>query len=193
MDARTRSEVARDLALEAHAGQTYPPDPDAPSRVPFAFHLSAVVGNLARFGYGQDSYVVSAGWLHDALEDTKLPPADIAFAVGNDVRAIVELVTDGRGATRAERKADVYRRLTSLDLPLRLRQEAVVVKLADRIANVESSILFTVGRAPYLRIYTAEHSAFRAALQPVTELPWHGAPDDRAAAMWRHLDSLLAK
>lgn len=63
---------------------------------------------------------------------------------------------------------------------------ATVLKLADRIANVEYG-LANGGGMPAK--YAAEYPAFRAAL--CVPDPWDSFPQQGAGRMWAHLDRLL--
>ncbi len=112
---------ARQFAVEAHGAQKY-------GDQPYQSHLAAVVQVLADFGY-TGLWAVS-GWLHDTLEDTKATHRDIEN-FGHHVYRLVWAVT-GEGKNRKERNADIYRKC-------REYAPAVVLKLADRIANVEAA------------------------------------------------------
>lgn len=80
---------------------------------------------------------------------------------------IVDAVSDPPGASRAARKAAAYPRIAG-------REGAVIVKLADRIANVEAG-------GPMVDRYRAEQDGFRAVLRS----------DGVADEMWRALDAEL--
>ncbi len=161
--------VARAAALAArlHAGQRY-------GDAPYVDHLAAVVGVLEDHGLTAPE-LRAAAWLHDAIEDTPATAESLAAAVGPAVAAIADALTDGPGATRAEKKARPYRRIPATP-------GAVLVKLADRIANLAAC----AHSQPHKRArYVAEHPAFRAAL-------WSPeAPE--AAPLWATLDALVAR
>ena len=151
---------SRALALRCHGDQRY-------GEHPYSYHLEQVAAVLTRFGLGTPE-LLAAAWLHDVLEDTDANAADIAAAgIPARVVALVEAVTDEPGATRDERKAKTYPKTAAL-------RDAVAIKLADRIANVEAG-----GK---VERYAREHPAFRAALHN----PAHGLD-----ALWRHLDVLF--
>jgi (p)ppGpp synthase/HD superfamily hydrolase len=161
---------ARDLALLAHGSQQYG---DQPYRV----HLEAVQSVLTRFGV-DDETILAAAWLHDALEDNRsVSRLDLEQALPEAVVAIVDACTDGEGESRDERKKRSLRLIPQT-------HNAVVVKLADRIANVEASS--RDGDQSRLAMYRKEHGTFCRALR--------SSPSDGAAAatMWAHLDQLLA-
>jgi guanosine-3',5'-bis(diphosphate) 3'-pyrophosphohydrolase len=151
------SDHARTFAVAAHGAQKY-------GDQPYQAHLSAVVQVLADFGYFGEW--AEAGWLHDTLEDTHTNRNDLLGIFGLEVISLVWAVT-GIGANRKERNADIYRKCAEYP-------RAVVLKLADRIANVESAQL----RDPKLHaMYAREAHDFWSALGE------HGDP-----RMWRRLD-----
>jgi (p)ppGpp synthase/HD superfamily hydrolase len=115
------------LGTEAHATRRY-------GDSPYTVHLAHVENTLTRFGF-TDPYLLAAAWLHDAVEDkTGVTLDDINIKAGLTVALLVEAVTDGEGQNREDRKVESYRRM-------RGRAEAIPLKLADRIANVEACYL----------------------------------------------------
>lgn len=153
--------LAREIALRHHGDQRY-------GDKPYGYHLEQVAAVLTRFGLGTPE-LLAAAWLHDVIEDTGATAADLAIAgIPARVIALVEAVTDEPGATRDERKAKTYPKTAAL-------RDAVAIKLADRIANVEAGGKVTK--------YAREQPAFRAGLHN----PAHGLD-----ALWRHLDTLFA-
>ena len=73
--------------------------------------------------------------MHDLFEDTAATP-ELMIGLGADPQAvaIAEKVTDEPGATRKERKLKTYPKIAT-------DAEAIVLKLADRIANVERKVV----------------------------------------------------
>jgi (p)ppGpp synthase/HD superfamily hydrolase len=161
------SKKAQWLAEVMHTGQTY----DAG---PFIYHPGKVVENLTRFGFGQEEDLLAAGWLHDVLEDTKLEYPQLVEAVGADVADLVFAVTNELGRNRAERHAKTYAKIAS-------NPRALIVKLADRIANTENSRRRSTAKYD---MYKKEWAAFKQLLRrPEGE-------DPRVTSMWSHLDDL---
>ena len=154
---------ARKLAETAHAGQEYN------DGVPYITHLADVVGVLTDFGYDTEDLIVAA-WLHDVVEDTAVTLEDLT-SFGPIVVTVVEAVTNSPGANRAERHAQTYPRI-------RLFQEAIVVKLADRIANMRATK--EQGNVRLWKMYQDEYQYFRKMLRA----PRHAVP------MWTCLDEL---
>lgn len=165
---RPAEQRARELALKLHAKQRYGAEP-------YAFHLNEVRDVLANFGVKNDQ-VLAAGWLHDALEDTDVTLDFLQRNFPEDTVAIVDACTDGPGKNRAERKQRPMHMIPKVD-------GAIIVKLADRIANVQACV--RGGNNDLLGMYRREHEAFRAALKD-------SRPKHRADAMWQRLEELLA-
>jgi flavin-binding protein dodecin len=155
---------ASDFARRAHAGQEYGGGDFHEN------HLARVVANLRNYGV-TDPVLLAAAWLHDTVEDTATSVEDIRREFGDDVADLVWRLTDEPGKNRKERHHLTH-------VKIRGRPEAVRIKLADRIANVESSI----EQNTHLRgMYRHEHAAFRQDL--FRENEW--------ADMWAHLDQLM--
>jgi len=146
---------------------------------PYCVHLEAVEMVLIRFGFGNPADPVHqvlrvAAWFHDLLEDVgDLVSEDtIRVLQGVEVAAIVRAVTNPPGPNRGARVAAAYPRIKATPL-------AVVIKLADRISNVEAAI--SAGNR-FIELYRKEHPEFRNALYE---------PGSMAESMWRHLDALM--
>ncbi len=114
---------AQMFAEIAHAGQTYNDE------VPYTFHLQSVVRVLERFGVTHPT-MLCAAWLHDSIEDTNRSYGDIEKRFGRHVAELVFAVTSELGRNRHERNAKTYPKIKA-DI------DATILKLADRIANVE--------------------------------------------------------
>ena len=156
---------ARAFALTAHGSQMY-------GDRPYAFHLEAVVSLLS--GYGTDAQIV--GYLHDVIEDTRVTEDEVLARFGRRIAECVSLLTDSPGASRAERKAGTYARLATVSGPAEL---ALVVKAADRLANVRSCLVDQYHGL--LEVYRQEHPSFRRAAYR----------EDLCEPLWRELDALL--
>ncbi|WP_405493760.1 HD domain-containing protein [Nocardia sp. NBC_00511] len=156
-------DAARRFAEAAHGNQKY-------GDGPYSDHLSAVRAVLGDFGFGGEFGV--AAWLHDVLEDTAVSRAELESTFGAGVTELVWAVT-GVGDTREERNADIYRKIAA-------HPAAVVVKLADRIANVEAS-----AGTRYLAMYQREYPEFRSRLGTFL------ADDPSISRMWSRLDRAI--
>jgi (p)ppGpp synthase/HD superfamily hydrolase len=161
-----RIQQARAFALHAHGAQMY-------GDKPYVFHLDQVVELLK--GYGEEAQVI--GYLHDTVEDTAVTVEEVAHHFGQFVADCVDLVSDCPGPDRKSRKAKTYARLADVRGKTEL---ALVVKAADRLANVRSCVAENNHRL--LRVYKQEQPVFfRAAHRP-------GLCDE----FWSELQQLLS-
>ncbi|MGW4532287.1 HD domain-containing protein [Nocardia sp. NPDC004340] len=157
-------ETARCFARAAHGDQKY-------GGAPYSVHLATVRDVLDDFGFAGDLGV--AAWLHDVLEDTAVTRVELETAFGAGVTELVWAVT-GIGGTREERNRDIYGKIAGCP-------SAVILKLADRIANVEAS-----AGTRWFAMYAAEQQAFRAHLGPIL------AGETAVGQMWTRLEGALA-
>jgi (p)ppGpp synthase/HD superfamily hydrolase len=158
------TKLAAYRAISLHGAQDY-------DGKPYFYHLEQVVDVLKEFGFTDDKYVV-AGYLHDTLEDTAVSYKDIEKEFGKDVAEIVYCVTDELGRDRKERKAKTYPKIRS-------NPDAIVVKLADRIANMRSSKINQKGLS---KMYQKEMDTFKKELYDEDQI--------EAAPMWLELFEL---
>lgn len=143
------------FALIAHADQRYGPRP-------YYCHLQEVVSTVRVVGFANPEVepletVLAAAWLHDVLEDTDYKVHSLQDAgFDPDVIALVQAVTDPPGKNRKERKALAYPRIRQGGV------QAVALKLADRLANVQACQ--REGREDLLEMYHGEMPAMLAVL-----------------------------
>lgn len=172
-DARPELEAAgidvERLGRAAAAAARWHGDQKRPTGVPYIEHLLEALEVLVRGAGVRDPAILDAVLLHDVVEDTDATLADVESAFGPDVAELVDWVTkppaggQGRQAKRAA-KAAYLRRLR--DAP----REAVLVKLADRVSNVQE-----LDRMPvdFQRRYHAETLTY---IVPLAEAePWFAA------------------
>lgn len=161
--------LARDYAFKAHQFKTY-------GGFPYSKHLEDVSQVLSRFGYTEDTptgYLLQpCAFLHDVKEDLGKTTEELISLFGEKIAAIVECVSDEEGDNRKDRKSKTYSKTAS-------NPNAIILKLADRIANVENSLSITKKR--YFDMYKKEYHDFRQYL-------YYPGLSDR---MWYHLDGLL--
>lgn len=156
----TKVKEAAYTAISSHGMQTY-------DEHPYYYHLEQVVDVLKEFGFTDEKYVIS-GYLHDILEDTAISYNDIKKQFGEEVAEIVYAVTDELGKNRKERKSKTYPKIKA-------NSDAIIVKLADRIANVRNSIK----NKPHMaEMYFKELESFKDALY---------IPNTEAEYMWNEL------
>lgn len=161
----------RTFAATAHAGQTYGAEP-------YMAHLEAVAALVRTVDPSHRAEAVAL--LHDALEDTEADVLSLADLFGHTTASAVGLVTDPEGyPNRRTRKAALHKTLAALDPATESHRLALLVKPADRLANVRACVASGDSR---IDMYRREYPAFReAAYRP-------GLCD----AIWAELDSLLA-
>ncbi|OGZ05220.1 MAG: hypothetical protein A2845_02775 [Candidatus Lloydbacteria bacterium RIFCSPHIGHO2_01_FULL_49_22] len=120
---------AYNFAEQAHHGQKrYSGDP-------YFIHVAAVGYTLAEMG--MDTTTISAGLLHDVVEDAMVSEDDIEREFGKEIRFLVDGVTK-LGKLKyhgVERHVESLRKLfvsTAKDL------RVIIIKLADRLHNVST-------------------------------------------------------
>jgi (p)ppGpp synthase/HD superfamily hydrolase len=138
---------ARAYAVEMHGDQKY-------GTHPYVHHLDAVVALLQPYGSEGASHRLPArrgrGHRGHGLE--------VQERFGDLVARCVALLTDAPGATRKERKAKTYAALAQVTGDEEL---ALVVKAADRLANVRACVADGHRRA--VGHYQGEQATFRSA------------------------------
>src|SRR3989344_4926916 len=102
---------------------------------PYFVHLFETAKILAELGMG--AITVSAGLLHDSIEDVNIKPGEIEKEFGPDVRFLVEGVTKlGKlHYSGAERYTESLRKLlVAVSKDVRV----LIIKLADRLHNMQT-------------------------------------------------------
>lgn len=145
-----RLRFAEAFAAFAHGDQKY-------GDQPYSVHLSAVVAILQEWGCDDDTLI--AGLLHDVLEDTFVSKRTVENLFGPTVGRLVDALT-GVGENRSRRLAN------ALGLIKAICPEAAVVKLADRIANVEAA----APDSDHMARYRREQPGFETVIRPLTSV-----------------------
>jgi guanosine-3',5'-bis(diphosphate) 3'-pyrophosphohydrolase len=131
LPAGTVTAIGRAVAFAAeHHG-----DQRRPTGAPYLEHLLETLEVLVRGVRETRPEILCAGVLHDVVEDTSCTLADVGAAFGRGVEELVGWVTipaPAPGQSKAEAKEAYLRRL------LAAPQDAVLVKLADRVSNVQT-------------------------------------------------------
>lgn len=111
-----------------------------PDRVPYIAHLMGTVCILARLGARDE--VLAAGALHDYLEDVPDPDGaeNIRAALGDEVLELVLEVTENK--RRGHKESDTWelRKLEQLEHISSMPRDAVLIKGADVLHNMQSLI-----------------------------------------------------
>ena len=121
---------AYDFASVAHAGQL------RMSGAPYFMHPSMVAKNLAEMGF--DEHTISAGLLHDTVEDTSASIEELDVEFGEQVADIVDGVTKislMSFDTKEEAQAENIRKMI---LAMSHDIRVPIVKLADRRHNMRT-------------------------------------------------------
>jgi (p)ppGpp synthase/HD superfamily hydrolase len=142
---------------------------------PYVAHLDAVAEIVSPFG--EAARIVA--YLHDVVEDTPVQIEQVTEAFGALTAECFRLLTDEPGATRKERKARTYAKLAAISGPT---ERALIVKAADRLANVRACV--DDGMQRMWEMYKAEHPVFRSSAyrKGLCEPIWQGL--DSLLVMW---------
>lgn len=148
------------------------------NRLPYTHHLEQVAKIVSRVTLGTEDMIVAA-WLHDVIEDCPgVKAKDITEHFGAVVAGLVSAVTNEPGPNRKARHALTYPKI-------RETENAVIIKLADRLANVSAG-------GSLIEMYQKEHEEFRRQLgfkqSRVTANIIMEEAEDR---LWYRLDRIL--
>lgn len=153
------------FAVAAHGNQQY-------GFHPYYKHLKDVVDIVKPYG---NSAVVLA-WLHDVLEDTNCKAEQLIQIFDMEIARNVALLSDPPGLTRSDRKLALNIVLADPETP----RQVLIVKAADRLANVRHSCL---GNEKMITKYRFEHESFRNACYR----------DRLCDHIWNELDARIAR
>jgi (p)ppGpp synthase/HD superfamily hydrolase len=150
---------AREFALKAHTAQTYG------IIYPYYKHLEDVYNILVKFAFNEsaDLDILTASFLHDIIEMTDISYTDIKKEFDENIAEITYCVTDEIGRTRKEKKEKTYPKIRS-------NSKSLILKIADRIANVSFSSTQDSG---HFKMYREEYPEFEFNLR-----------------IYRHVDSM---
>jgi len=168
-------------AIAYHGDQMY-------GKLPYRVHIEAVVAAVGRFVTEEmlfwasctRSEMVAAAWFHDVLEDTICTRVRALEILGDSTEAAVWSVTDIEGSSRNLRKWGTATNPGPMR-KMKNSQFGLLLKLMDRIANVEHSIK-TESRM--LGVYRKEHPDFVRSLYK---------PDTPIESVWGYLAMQLSE
>jgi len=103
--------------------------------VPYINHPIELVTLLWHKGSIRDEVVIAAALLHDTVEDTDTTLDEVEAEFGPDIRRVVDEVTDDKALPKAARKQQ------QIDHAPHLTEQARLVKLADKIANLKDILV----------------------------------------------------
>lgn len=122
---------AMEFAADKHRGQSRKDE----KNTPYINHPISLAHLLSDVGDITDAYVIAAALLHDTVEDTDATIDEIEDVFGNKIMNIVKEVTDDKSLPSPERKR------LQIENAAHISHEAKLVKLADKISNLEDMIL----------------------------------------------------
>lgn len=118
------------FAAKAHRGQSIPG-----SEIPYIVHCARVcyeAASAASFRHDLNhELLINCSLLHDTLEDTALTYKDISSEFGEDTAEGVLALTKNKSLKKNLRMHDSMQRI------LKLTPEIAIVKMADRITNLD--------------------------------------------------------
>lgn len=120
-------EKAKIFAQKAHNGQKRKVTGE-----PMFFHLEEVANILEEAGFSPE--VVTAGYLHDTVEDTHVTLEELKREFGEKIAFIVAGHTEDKTKTWEERKQTTIDELADPKTPLSIR--ALII--ADRLSNLRN-------------------------------------------------------
>lgn len=158
---------ARAFAIKAHGVQKY-------GVHPYSVHLAAVAEIAQPFG----AIAETIAYLHDVVEDTDVTVKEIENTFGKFVADCVAILTDEPGLNRQERKAKTYAKMAKVTGEAEI---ALVVKAADRLANMRASVADHNDRLQ--TIYKTEYPVFKRSVFRA----------DRCDKIWAELDLIFSR
>ena len=122
---------AMEFAADKHRGQSRKDE----KNTPYINHPISLAHLLSDVGEITDANVIAAALLHDTVEDTDATIDEIGDVFGNKIMNIVREVTDDKSLPSPERKR------LQIENAAHISHEAKLVKLADKICNLQDMIL----------------------------------------------------
>ena len=116
------------FAAQRHVGQRR----KGAAREPYVNHLAEVALLLAETAHEPDAYLVTAGWLHDTLEDTSTTRDELDHLFGRLVTEAVVEVTDDKALPKEARKHVQVQRTAGKS------ERARLINIADKTSNLRS-------------------------------------------------------
>ena len=141
------SKQSQQFAISKHGNQKY-------GEHPYSYHLNYVVNILTEYGYAEDDAIISAGWLHDTIEDTDTTHAMLVLEFNQEIADIVWAVSSEPGKNRQAKFRNTAPKIIS-------NKKALIIKLADRIANTEASL---ANNPKLYQMYVKEFTLFHELL-----------------------------
>ena len=135
---------------------------------PYFEHLVEAAKNLARFG--MDATTIAAGLLHDTIEDTSITEEELWEEFGTEIVFLVNGVTK-LGALKYRGRERHVESLRKFFIAIAEDLRVVVIKLADRLHNIETLKYLSPEKAKRIALETIElHAplAYRLGMRKLT-------------------------
>jgi (p)ppGpp synthase/HD superfamily hydrolase len=118
------------FAASAHNGQKVPG-----TEFPYLMHVVSVAMEVTAAisieGINNPDLAVQCALLHDTIEDTDVSIQTVSLMFGSEIAAGIDALTKNRGLPKEIRMSDSIERI------LKLPREIAMVKLADRVTNLQ--------------------------------------------------------
>lgn len=134
---------------------------------PYSFHLDDVLSIIHTFGYNNidfidfDYYLEDTVFLHDIIEDTDETELSLKSIFNPITARAVYYCSDEYGENRTERKSLTNLKFKKLNPSLYPDMLALIVKPADRLANMRYSFS---SKSSMMKRYFKEYSEFRSSI-----------------------------
>lgn len=140
---------AYEFSLAAHAGQKRKSGEDY---IQHALHTAL---NIAKMG--MRSKTISAGLLHDVPEDTQYTLEDVEKKFGKEIAFMVDGVTKlGKIKLRGDKEEYYLENLRKMFLAMASDIRVVIIKLADRMHNMETLFALPADKQQRIALETIE-------------------------------------
>lgn len=116
------------FAVKAHKDQFRKTDPS----LPYIYHPISVGFILSRAGFSDE--VVTAGILHDVIEDCGISVEELKSTFGDKVTGFIEAVSENKENSWEKRKEDYLNKI------LQSSEEVKAISVADKLHNMHSLI-----------------------------------------------------
>lgn len=103
---------------------------------PYIYHPVEVARTMAELQL--DAVTISAGLLHDVIEDTSVTKEQLEQEFGNEVAGVVDGVSKLEGLSFESREAKQARNFQKMILAVAKDMRVILVKLADRLHNMRT-------------------------------------------------------
>ncbi|WP_210498824.1 HD domain-containing protein [Vibrio crassostreae] len=155
-DLKSLVEPTRSFAIQSHGTQKY-------GNYPYVAHLDDTLYLAFLFGVNNIE-LLKATLLHDVIEDTLEDESSVSMHFGENVSKIVDGVSNNPELPREIQTQELNKKLSALDLRNEISIFIVILKVADRVANITR---VSSAKKPMLRLarrYHDEAMDFRASV-----------------------------